>query len=77
MFFPNFRLQIKAPANSPDLNPIDWLWQDLKTYVRSKFCETEEEAALAVGEFMRKLTAKDCKKYIDKLKEVKTKIYQY
>ena len=29
---------IKAPARSPDLNPIEMLWHAMKQHVRSRYC---------------------------------------
>ena len=60
-----YDFQIRVPPNSPDLNPIEWFWQDLKRYIRSKSCKNEEEAALAVGEFKKQLTTEKCRKYIE------------
>ena len=70
----NFKLillsKIKAPPKSPDLNPIEWLWHDLKTYVREQFCQTEEETILAIEAYQRSLTPEKCRKFIEKLPEV-------
>lgn len=45
---------MKSPPNSPDLNPIEWVWSDLKNYVRSKVCKTESELVNAIFEFQKK-----------------------
>ncbi len=41
---------IKAPANSPDLNPIEWLWAGLKICLEnSEFRpKTEEEITIMI-----------------------------
>lgn len=41
---PTFK--ILAPALSPDLNPIEYLWHELKDFVRAKRCLTKEELAV-------------------------------
>ena len=33
-----FIKKIKAPALSSDLDPIEMVWSDLKSYVRKKIC---------------------------------------
>ena len=41
----------KAPPSSPDLNPIENLWADMKKFVGSKLCKTMRELKIAVSEF--------------------------
>ena len=67
---PSCLFKIKSPASSPDLNPIEMLWADLKRYVRSKQCKNEREIIAAVFEFHRALTPEKCSKYIKKLIKV-------
>lgn len=55
---------------SPDLNPIEWVWSDLKQYVRKRFCTNNAEVVNAIHSFQQQLTAHTCQKYINKLKEV-------
>lgn len=62
--------KIKAPPNSPDLNPIEWLWQDVKRYISLKRCTTEEEVTIAILEYRDNLTPDKCQNYINKLKKV-------
>jgi transposase len=62
--------QLRSPAKSPDLNPIEWMFADLKRYVRSKMCKTIEELKAAILEYRRTLTAEKCAKFINHLKRV-------
>lgn len=66
----NVLLQVKSPPNSPDLNPIEWMWGDLKHFVSKKFCRDEFEVVEAIEEFKKTLTEDKCQKYIKKLKQV-------
>ena len=59
-----------SPAMSPDLNPIEWLWSDLKRYVRKRFCSTEEEIVMVINEFQQQITPEYCQNFIDKLQTV-------
>jgi transposase len=65
-----YLFKIRSPPKSPDLNPIEWVWSDMKRYVRKHFCNNETELANAVHAFQKKLTPSYCAKYINKLKEV-------
>ena len=38
-----YNVQVKSPPKSPDLNPIEWVWADLKRFVRKKFCTNEKD----------------------------------
>ena len=62
--------QIKSPPSSPDLNPIEWVWHDLKQFVRKCRCTSEKEIIQACLEFQNKISAEYCQKYINKLREV-------
>jgi transposase len=61
---------MKSPPSSPDLNPIELVWHDLKQHVRKCRCTTEKEIIQACQEFQNKMTPEYCQKYINKLKEV-------
>ncbi|CAF1098083.1 unnamed protein product [Brachionus calyciflorus] len=34
---------IRSPPRSPDLNPIELVWHELKTLIRKSCCSSEEE----------------------------------
>ena len=59
----------KAPSNSPDLNPIEMIWADMKKHIASKLCKTLEELKLAIWEYRQSLTAEKCTVYITHLRE--------
>ena len=51
---------IKAPSNSPDLNPIEMFWNQLKNFVRRKLCQSLEHIESAVIEFCETITPQVC-----------------
>lgn len=61
---------MESPPYSPDLNPIENVWRDLKYHVMQKFCRTVDEIAEAVEEFRQTLTPEKCESYIRNLKHV-------
>lgn len=61
---------MRSPPQSPDLNPIEWVWSDLKQFVSKKRCRCVSDLVEAIREFEKKLTAEYCRKYIRKLPEV-------
>ena len=61
---------LKAPANSPDLNPIEMLWHEMFEHIRKKFCKNPFEVDMAILEFQEKITPGDCQKHINKLNEI-------
>lgn len=64
------KLKIKAPALSPDLNPIEYLWHEVKEFVGGKRCKNREELVAAIEEFRATITPDKCANYIRKLKKV-------
>ena len=75
-----FTSWIKAPANSSDLNPIEWLWADLKIRLEnSEFKpKTAEEINILIRICVSNLTIAKCRKYIQKLvKAIKTVIEKH
>ncbi len=60
----------KDPPNSPDLNPIEIVWHDLKQFVRKCRCTSEAEIIEACQQFLHKITPEYCQNYINKLKQI-------
>ncbi len=60
----------ESPAQSPDLNPIERVWADMKAFVRSKCCRTTNELNYAIAEFKRTLTPEKFANFIRHLKKV-------
>ena len=60
-----------TPAESPDLNPIEMLWHELKSHLR-RFVKprTKEELIDGIHQFRQTVSTAKCKKYIDDLKKV-------
>jgi transposase len=56
---------MKSPPSSPDLNPIEFVWHDLKQHVRKCRCTSEKEIILACQEFRKKMT-EYCQKYVNR-----------
>ena len=61
---------MRSPPKSPDLNPIEWVWGDLKRFVRKRLCRNESELVQAIHDFQAQLTPKYCGRFIDHLKKV-------
>lgn len=61
----------KSPPQSPDLNPIEMLWSDLKRFIRKQQCRSITEVTNAIQSFHQTLTPEKCKNYIDRLHKVK------
>lgn len=51
---------IRSPPFSPDLNPIEWVWSDLKRFVRKQKCKTKNEVITAIKKFYEKITPEYC-----------------
>ena len=61
---------MQSPSDSPDLNPIERVWADLKKHVRSFRCKTIQELIMACKEFQKKMAPEYCQNYINKLKKI-------
>ena len=61
----------KTPAESPDCNPIENLWHEMKHHFRTRVKpRTEEQLLQGISEFWGKLTAWRCQRYINHIQRV-------
>ena len=67
----------KTPAESPDLNPIENLWHELKEFIRRETKpKTKEELVTGIINFWDTVTVEKCTKYINHLKKVIPKVIE-
>ena len=58
----------RTPAESPDLNPIENLWHELKEYMRREVKpKNKEELIIGIKTFWKMVTPAVCAKYIGHL----------
>lgn len=61
----------RTPAESPDMNPIENMWHELKEYNRRVVKpKTKQELIRGIEDFWKTVTVTKCKKYIGHLKKV-------
>ena len=70
-------LLLKTPPESPDLNPIENLWHELKNFIRSIAKPTTKEELLhAIQSFWATVMSEKCCRYIEHLKKVIPKVIE-
>ena len=63
----------RTPAESPDLNPIENMWHELKEYMRREVKpQTKEQLVDGIDEFWRTVDADKCRKCIGHLRKAKS-----
>lgn len=61
----------KTPPESPDFNPIENMWHELKEYLRREVKPTSKDALIAgIEEFWSTVDVTKCRKYIRHLRKV-------
>ena len=67
----------KTPPESPDLNPIENLWHELKEYLRREVKpKTKDELVDGIVEFWGSVSGEKCRKYIRHLDKVIPRIIE-
>ncbi len=66
-----------TPPESPDLNPIENLWHDLKEYTRREVKpHTKDRLISGIEEFWQRVDVAKCKKYIGHLRKVVPRVIE-
>ena len=67
----------RTPPESPDINPIENMWHELKEYLRREVKPTtKQELVNGIQEFWRTVDVTKCKKYIRHLRKVIPKVVE-
>ena len=67
----------KTPAESPDLNPIENMWHELKEFIRREVKPTTKQQLIdGILAFWETVTVEKCNKYINHLKKVVPRVIE-
>lgn len=68
---------MKTPAESPDLNPIENLWHEIKEFLRRETKpKTKDELINGIKQFWTTVSVEKCQKYIGHLRKVIPKVIE-
>ena len=66
-----------SPPESPDLNPIENLWHELKEFLRREIKpHTKDELVAGIEQFWGTVSRDNCKKYILHLRKVMPRVIE-
>ena len=67
----------RTPAESPDCNPIENLWHELKEYMRREIKpRNKQELVAGINQFWATVDTRKCCRYIEHLKKVLPKVIE-
>ena len=67
----------RTPAESPDINPIENVWHELKEHIRREVKPTrQEELVDGIKDFWKTVDVAKCTKYIKHLRKVIPKLIE-
>lgn len=67
----------KTPAESPDMNPIENLWHELKEHIRREIKPTtKQELVDGINHFWETVDIHKCRRYINHLRKVLPKVIE-
>ena len=67
----------KTPAESPDCNPIENLWHEMKEYLRREVKPTTKQQLIdGIHSFWRTVDVQKCTKYIRHLRKVLPRVIE-
>ena len=67
----------KSPPESPDLNPIENMWHELKEFLRREIKpHTKDELVAGIEQFWGTINRHKCKKYIHHLQKVMPRVIE-
>ena len=67
----------RTPAESPDINPIENVWHELKEHIRREVKPTrQEELVDGIKDFWKTVDVAKCTKYIKHLRKVIPKVIE-
>ena len=67
----------RTPAESPDMNPIENLWHELKEYIRREVKpRTKQDLVKGICEFWSGVDVRKCRRYIHHLQKVLPKVIE-